>query len=130
MFGDKPMLGQTKLTIDDKNRIILPKCANSQSGEELIILNNKEFKVYEIYSIKRLEEKYKELDNIILNVKSKKGKKFYKKRLLELKKSVLENSIVSSDGGIELGETFKEYKEVICTGAYDRLIIEPVKIKK
>ena len=129
MFGDKPMFGKTKLIIDDEIRIVLPEYTNSEPGEELIILNNRELKIYEIYSMKRLEEKYKELNNIIFNAKSKKERIFYEKWLLELSKSVLENLIVSNDGKIKLGEKFKEYNEVMCTGAYDRLIIEPVKIK-
>ena len=130
MFGDKPMFGQTKLSIDDKNRIIIPVSTNREPGEELLVIDNKELKIYEIYSVKRLEERYKELDDLILNSKTKKEKIFYEKRLLELSKSILRSSIVESKGRIALGKKFEEYKEVLCTGANDRLIIEPIKINK
>ena len=56
MFGDKPMFGQIELNIDNKNRIIIPESTNREPGEELLILDNKELKIYEIYGVKRLEE--------------------------------------------------------------------------
>ena len=130
MFGDKPMFGQIELSIDDKNRIAIPESTNREISEELLLLYNKELKIYEIYGVKRFEERYKELENIILKSTTKQEKIFYEKWLLELSKSVLVSSKVDSDGTIMVEEVFGETKKLLCIGAYDRLIIEPVKNKK
>ena len=130
MFGDKPMFGQIELSIDDKNRITIPSNTNRKPNDELLLLYNKELKIYEIYGVKRLEERYKELNELILTSKNKREKIFYEKILLELSKSILLSSKVESNGKIVIGKVFGENKKVLCTGAYDRLIIETVKIKK
>lgn len=130
MFGDKPMFGKIELNIDEKNRIIIPVSTNREIGEELLLLYNKELKIYEIYGLKRLEERYKEIKKIVENPKTIKEKSFYEKMLLELSKSVLVSSKVQNNGRITIGEVFGESKKVLCIGAYDRLIIEPIKNKK
>ena len=130
MFGDKPIFGQTILNIDSKNRIIVPIYTNREYGEELLLLYNKDFDIYEIYSTKRLEERYIHLNYLVLNATNKKEKNFYEKRLLELSKSILKSIKVEVNGKIALGKYFEGQKELLCTGANDHLIIEPVNHKK
>ena len=84
MFGETGIFGQHELSIDSKGRIAIPVNTKREEGEELVLLYNDELKVYEIYSSRRLEERYKELNEFILNSKNERQKKFYELRLLKL----------------------------------------------
>ena len=55
MFGDKTMFGQNELTVGDNGRIFIPASTKREVGEELVLLYNDELKIYEIYSISKLE---------------------------------------------------------------------------
>ena len=130
MFGDKAIFGKSELCVDDKGRVIVPQYTNREIGEELILLYNEDFKIYEIYSVKRLKERFDELNNLILNSETIKKRKFYEMWLLKLSKSILKSVKVEKNGTITLDNHFNEYEKVISTGAYDHLIIEPIKLKK
>ena len=130
MFGEKPMFGQSELTLGDKGRIFIPASTKRESGEELVLLYNEELNVYEIYSVNKLNEKFEELNNLILNSKNKKEREFYEKRFYMLSKSILKSEKVDSQGRISTGKIFEGEEKLLCTGAYDRLFIEPIKIKK
>lgn len=130
MFGEKPMFGQNELTICDKGRIFIPASTKRETGEELVLLYNEELKVHEIYSVSKLNEKFEELNNLILSAKTKKDKEFYEKRFYILSKSILKSEKVDSQGRFLVGKIFGEDDKLLCTGAYDRLFIEPIKTKK
>ena len=130
MFGDKAIFGKAELSIDEKSRIIIPQYTNREIGEELALLYNEDFEFYEIYSVKRLEERFEELNNLILNSNNVKKRNFYEMWLLKLSKSILRSVKVEKNGRIIIGKNFNEYEKILCTGAYDHLIIEPVKLKK
>lgn len=130
MFGETGMFGQHELTIDSKGRIAIPVNTKREEGEELVLLYNEDFKIYEIYSAKRLEERFEELNDLLLKSSTEKQKRFYEIRLLKLSKSILKTSKISSQGRMLTGKVFEEYEKVKTTGAYDHLIVEPIKKKK
>lgn len=130
MFGESPMFGQEQLTVHDKGRIFIPVSTKVEKDDELVLLYNKDLNFYEIYSVSKLEEKYKELESLILNSKTKKDENFYKKRLYELSKSILISKKVDAQRRFATGKIFEESEILLITGAYDRLIIEPIKNKK
>lgn len=130
MFGEKPIFGQSELTIDDKGRIFIPVSTKREPGEELVIVYNEELNVHEIYSINALNKKFETLNNMILNSKTKKEKEFYEKRFYVFSKSILRSEKVDSQGRILTGKIFQGEEKLLCTGAYDRLFIEPIKTKK
>lgn len=130
MFGEKPMFGQTELTVGDKGRIFIPASTKREPGEELVLLYNAELNVYEIYSISKLNERFEELNNLILNSKTKKEREFYEKRFYMLSKSILKSEKVDAQGRFLTGKIFEGEEKLLSTGAYDRLFIEPIKSKK
>lgn len=129
MFGDKPIFGQTELKIDEKGRMFIPANTNREVGEELVLLSNKNLNLYEIYSIAKLKEKFEELNELMINSKNKSHRNHYEKMIYELSKSILKSGKVDSQGRIITGKVFEDYENVLSTGAYDHLIIEPIKSK-
>ena len=104
---------------------------NKEETETTInVLYNEELKVYEIYSVSKLNQKFEELNNLILNSKTKKDKDFYEKRFYMLSKSILRSEKVDSQGRFLTGKIFEGEEKLLCTGAYDRLFVEPIKTKK
>ena len=129
MFGDEPIFGQTELKIDGKGRIFIPANTKREPGEELILMYNEVLKVHEVYSLSMLTKRFEEINELILNSKTKKDKIFYEKMLCELSKSILKSSKIDSQGRMLIGSVFEGEEKINCTGAYDHLIIEPIKKK-
>ncbi|MBE6138941.1 MAG: hypothetical protein E7174_00325 [Firmicutes bacterium] len=129
MFGEKPLFGQVEISVDKKGRICIPATTKREPGEELVILYNKQFDVHEIYSVKSLEDRFNKLNNLIENAQNKNDQNFYKKSLYELSKSILRSEIVDLQGRILTGKIFEGEEKVLSTGAYNHLIIKPIKKK-
>lgn len=130
MFGEEAIFGQAEVSRDNKGRIFIPATTKREPGEELVLLYNEELKVHEIYSVSKLNQKFEELNNLILNAKTKKDKDFYEKRFYMLSKSILRSEKVDAQGRFLTGKIFEGQEKLLCTGAYDRLFIEPIKTKK
>ena len=130
MFGEELMLGQIEMSVDDKGRIIIPASTKREVGEKLILIYDEVLNVYEVYSLNKLSEKFQTLNNLILNAKNKREENIYKKRLYQFSKSILRSQKIDLQVRISMGKEFKEIKKVLCIGAYDHLIIEPVKNRK
>ena len=129
MFGEKPLFGQVEISVDKKGRICIPATTKREPGEDLVILYNEQFDLYEIYSVKSLESRINKLDKLIADSKNKHDQNFYKKSLYELCKSILRSEKVDLQGRILTGKIFEGEEKVLSTGAYDHLIIEPIKKK-
>lgn len=130
MFGEDAIFGQSELNIDSKGRIFIPINTKREVGEDLVLLYNKNLNLYEIYSIKKLEERFEEITRRINNATTKKEKIHYQKFLYELSKSILRREKVDAQGRVLTGKIFEGYDKVKTTGAYDHLIVEPIKMKK
>lgn len=130
MFGEKPIFGQNELTVDPKGRIFIPANTKREPGEELVLIDNKDLGVYEIYSVDKLKERFEQLNTLISSSTTKKEKNFYSRMLCELSKSILRSEKVDSQGRFLTGKTFEDCEKVLSTGAYDHLIIDKVKNKK
>ena len=129
MFGEKAMFGQTETSRDEKGRIFIPAYTNREKGDELVLIYDEMLKVHEIYSEEALKERFNEIEKNILNAKNQKEVIFYKKMLYKLIKSILKKSTVDSQGRISIGKIFEGEERLLTTGAYNRLIIEPIKKK-
>lgn len=127
MFGEKSILGQTELNVDNKGRIFIPANTKREAGEELVLIYNEDLNIYEIYSITKLEERFEELNKLLLKSENKTQEIFYKKKIYELSKSILRSEKVDSQGRILTGKVFENYDKILGVGAYDHLIIEPKK---
>lgn len=130
MFGENPIFGQNELTVDSKGRIFIPASTKREPGEELVLIENKDLGIYEIYSILTLKDRFEEINKLMKNSKTKKDKIFYEKMLCEISKSILRCEKVDAQGRFLIGKTFEGYEKVTSTGAYDHLIIDKVKNKK
>lgn len=129
MFGEKPMFGQAEVSIDNKGRIFLPTFTSREEGDQVVLVFNDILGVHEIYSVSALEEKFKQIEEQIVKATTKKEEIFYKKRLYQLSKSVLRSVKVDSQGRVLVGKTFEGEDKLLTTGAYDRIMIEPIKKK-
>lgn len=129
MFGDKAIFGQAETSRDEKGRIFIPAFTNREKGDELVLIYDDMLKVHEIYSETALKQRFDELEQKILDSKTQKEVIFYKKMLYQLSKSILKKSIVDSQGRMSIGKTFEGEERLSTTGAYNRLIIEPIKKK-
>lgn len=128
MFGEKAIFGQSEVKIDIKGRIFLPTFTNKEENDELVLVYDDILKTHEIYSIKSLEAKFKQLEKLIEESKNIKEETYYKKRFYEFSKSILKSGKVDAHGRFLLGKIFEEEK-LLCTGAFDRLLVEPLKKK-
>jgi len=129
MFGEEAIFGQAQINIDSKGRIFLPSFTSKEAGDELVLVYDDTLGVYEIYSASALKDKFNELEEKIINARTKKDEVFYKKRLLLLGKSILKRSKVDGQGRMSIGKVFGDESQLLTTGAYNRLIIEPIKKK-
>lgn len=127
MFGDKPIFGQNELTVDSKGRIFIPASTKREPGEELVLIDNKDLGVYEIYSTLKLKERFETINKLIIESKTKKEKLFYERMLCEISKSILRSEKVDCQGRFLTGKTFEDCDKVLSTGAYDHLIIDKIK---
>ncbi|MBQ2946219.1 MAG: hypothetical protein IJE04_00015 [Bacilli bacterium] len=127
MFGEKPIFGQSELTVDSNGRIFIPATTKREPGEELVLIDNKDLGVYEIYSVLKLKEKFEAINKLITESKTKKEKLFYERMLCEISKSILRSEKIDSQGRFSTGKTFEECDKVMSTGAYDHLIIDKIK---
>ncbi|MBQ9072205.1 MAG: hypothetical protein IJY25_03515 [Bacilli bacterium] len=57
MFRTEGICGQLEMSVDDKNRMILPEHTGAEPGEKLVIVRNKESKCYDIYAEKHYQKK-------------------------------------------------------------------------
>ena len=78
MFGEKPIFGQSELTVDKKGRIFIPANTKREHGEELVLIDNKDLGVYEIYSVLKLKERFEAINKLIIESKTKKTNCFMK----------------------------------------------------
>ena len=127
MFGEKPIFGQSELTIDTKGRMFIPASTKREKNEELVLINNKDLGVYEIYSVLKLKQRFEEINKLIIKAKTKKEKLFYERMLCEISKSILRSEKVDCQGRISTGKIFEDCSKVMSTGAYDHLIIEKIR---
>lgn len=130
MFGEKPIFGQSELKIDSKGRIFIPANTKREIGEELVLIFNSNLHVYEIYSVDKLKDRFELMNSLILNSKTKKDKNFYEKMMCEFSKSILRSEKIDTQGRFSTGKNFEGYEKVLSTGAYDHLIIDPIKNRK
>lgn len=126
MFGDKPLYGQYELKINPKNRIFLPKDTNREQGDELLLVFNKAISKYEIYSAKKYNEIIEILKKYSLKAVNKTDKIKYEERITEMCKSVLKQVTVGTQNRIPIGKIYPNVQKILCIGAYDHLILEPI----
>jgi DNA-binding transcriptional regulator/RsmH inhibitor MraZ len=118
MFGEKDIIGNEVLKIDNKKRVVLPKFTYAEENDELIVVKlNNHISIHTICSfekrMQKLREEYKSLDSIA------------KKRLLQIKRilcSELSNMVkCEKNGRINLNGVVDEEKEIICIGCKDHV---------
>ena len=118
-----------KVSIDNKGRIFLPTFTSREEGDQVVLVFNDILGVHEIYSVSALEEKFKQIEEQMMQATTKKDVIFYKKRLYQLSKEILRSSKVDSQGRVLIGKTFEDENKLLITGAYDHIMIEPIKKK-
>jgi len=130
MFGENALLGQKKLTIDEKGRIFVPAETKREVGEMLVLAYDEDVNSYKIFSYSTVEKMLNKLNKKILNSKNKTEEIYYKKKLCELSKSILKNLKVDCQGRIQIGKIFEEDYKVLSIGCGDHLMISPIKKTK
>lgn len=124
MFGEEALLGKFELTIDTKNRLTIPTLTKREVGENLVIVKDTDLNVYRIYSESKITEIYDELNQKILKSRTKEEEINYKKKILELSKTIVKMAKINTSGKINLGTNFTNISNAILIGANDHLILE------
>lgn len=124
MFGEEALLGKFDLTIDTKNRLTIPTLTKREVGENLVIVKDPDLNVYRIYSESKITEIYDELNQKILKSITKEEEINYKKKILELSKTIVKMAKINTSGKINLGTNFTNISNAILIGANDHLILE------
>lgn len=130
MFGEKPIYGQSEVKVDDRGRMFLPAYTKRERDDELILLYDENLSVYEIHRVDDYNKIIKYLEEKILNSTNKSAEISYKKKIYEISKSILKSLQVDNQGRVVLGNIFPDTEKVLCIGAFDHLIIEPIKNNK
>lgn len=130
MFGEKSLYGNDVLKIDDKGRIFLPKYTKKEKDDELVLRYDEENAKYEIYSIDRYDQIMNILEKYSIKSTNVKERKYYEKRIYEISKSILKKLKVDSQGRVNIGDIDTESSKILCIGARDHLILEPVDPEK
>lgn len=124
MFGDKILLGQSDIVIDDKSRMFLPARTNREKGDNLVLLYDSTLECYKIYSVSAIEETFDRLEKLLDGAKSEQEEAWCKKRLFDFSKSILKECTVDSEGRIALGTTINPNSSALIIGARDHLILQ------
>lgn len=122
MFGDKRITGAKTTTLDEKNRIVLPKFTSAEKEDKIAILSKEEF--ISLYSSDYIEKLFfpnevKTVEDFML--KSKIYDELSKYLVAELFVGVGNRILIPSI----LIEQYKIAKKVILSGAIDHLNIYP-----
>lgn len=124
MFGEEALLGKFELTIDTKNRLTIPSTTKREVGEKLVIIKDNDLNIYNIYSESKITEIFEKLNQELLKSTTKEEEINYKKKILELSKTIVKNAKVSTQGKINLGANFTNVNDATLIGATDHLILE------
>lgn len=121
MFGEGNIYGQTSVTLDSKDRIVLPTFTYAEHEDELLVINKEDY----LYVCK--EEK---IENIVSNLEQKyiysnlDEKKQIELRLLKIYRSILKKVEVDKQKRINLGGIEIPDKKILCIGTRDSLILD------
>lgn len=128
MFGEEPLKEEqtVELTLDDKDRILIPDFTKREKGDVLVVYKNKD-NTCTILNFNKFEQVYDYLKKMSLDeTVPLEERKINRKKILNLCKSVLKKSTVDAQGRITIGNLFKGRKKVLVTGKKDYLIIKPI----
>ena len=118
MFGEKVLIGYSSTSVDDKNRLFLPKFTCATEGERLIIIPEED--KLAIYSSDKLDEYLDKIDSI----------KDFKERqtfLIEFRKyckTILGEVTVDKSRRITLSNIEFYDHNIVVQGSGDRIIIK------
>lgn len=129
MFGEDILFGQKDIKVDSKGRIFIPSETKRETGDNLVLLYDKDLDVYRIYNFKTIKDILNDLNDKILNSKTKLEVIEYKKKSLEISRSIIRSCKVDTQGRITIGNLFENQDTLLVIGNYDNLVIEP-KCKK
>ncbi len=121
MFGEGNIYGQTSVSLDTKDRIILPVFTYAEPKDELLVINKEDY----LYVCK--EEK---IENIVNNLEQKyiysnlDEKKQIELELLKIYRAILKKVEVDKQRRLNLGGIDILDKKILCIGAKDSLILE------
>ena len=124
MFGEENMYGQSEQIVDSKQRIFLPVSTKREEGDNLALIQDKDFDIYRIYKIEKVDELFDKISNKLSNSKTESELKKYKKELYDLSKTILKTIKVDKMGRVSLGESFVGISKVNIIGAKNHIILE------
>ena len=124
MFGEEALLGKIELTLDSKNRLILPTSTKREPGEVVVIVEDKDLDLYKIYSESKITAIFDKLNEELIKATKKTDEINYKKKILELSRTIIRSVKVDKQGKIYLGTKFTNVTNVNLIGAYDHMILE------
>ena len=124
MFGEEPIFGQKIITVDEKERIIIPPYTKREEGEKLVLCWDEDLKLYKILSINKIVENIKKIDEIIEKTSEKTKILKYKLNKLNLVRSILICDTVDKQGRYSVKDIFNKKEKILTIGCYVSLIID------
>lgn len=118
------LIGQFEVQVDNKARIFIPSKFDSEKGDALVLLHDSLLNCYELYNKNTIEEKFKQLDDLILSAQTEEELARYKLIFYDFCKSILKECVVDSQSRISLGNEFSAHEKLQVIGAYDHAILE------
>lgn len=126
MFGEESIYGQSIVSLDKKNRILLPKFTSVDKNDSLVIVDSGEYlSLYNESSIdnylKFYEDKYKDCDY--------EKRKEVELELYKIYSSIIKKIKCDSQNRINLNGINIEKTEFLCIGAKNYLILDTKRVK-
>jgi len=124
MFGDKLLVGQYELSIDEKNRIIIPAGTAREKDDLIFVVYDESIDCYKLYAKQAIEEMFKTLKKAILDSKTEEERICNKKEYLMFCKNILRERRVDIQGRVVLGKIVEPGDKVNLIGCGDHFILE------
>ena len=130
MFGDKSILCNCEVRVDDIGRFSLPAILGGKS-KDIVVLKPSEVieGAYELYSEKYVSKIMDELFQKSISAKTKEEAITYKERLIAYSKSMERTVALQSGGRVAFLKELSGFDKVVLTGCSKFLLIEPIKTK-
>lgn len=127
MYGDKPILGQYTVKVDEKRRIFIPASTDRKKGEELVLVYDPEIDAYRILKVQDALKDISYIESLIDKANSLEERMYYKLLLVDYQKKISVPSKVDGQGrivlDIDLGDLEGTDRKVSLTGAKNHLIL-------
>ena len=89
MFGEEKMFGQTEVSVDEKNRFVLPLFTKREQGDNLVLVEDNDLNIFRIYHIDAIEKMFDQINEKLKSSKTDEERKINKKNKRKKQKNII-----------------------------------------